>query len=107
MFKNKTSDLDQDVIDDSSALSAASPVPCPAMGRRKSKRNAPQKRKAIEPLDTNFNCPFCNHERSCEVKMVKATNTGRIQCNVCMEDYQVRVPTLRSIFRCSGDNFVS
>lgn len=39
------------------------------MGRRKSKRKPPPKRKAIEPLDQQFNCPFCNHEKSCEVKM--------------------------------------
>ncbi len=25
------------------------------------------RKKAIEPLDTMFNCPFCNHEKSCEV----------------------------------------
>ena len=40
-----------------------------AMGRRKSKRKPPSKKKAIQPLDTQFNCPFCNHEKSCEVKM--------------------------------------
>jgi len=39
------------------------------MGRRKSKRKPPPKRKNIEPLDQQFNCPFCNHEKSCEVKM--------------------------------------
>ncbi|GBP63303.1 Transcription elongation factor 1 homolog [Eumeta japonica] len=39
------------------------------MGRRKSKRKPPPKRKAIEPLDQQFNCPFCNHEKSCEVKI--------------------------------------
>ena len=39
------------------------------MGRRKSKRKPPQKRKAIMPLDQQFNCPFCNHEKSCETKL--------------------------------------
>lgn len=39
------------------------------MGRRKSKRKPPPKRRAIQPLDQMFNCPFCNHEKSCEVKM--------------------------------------
>nr|NP_001104425.2 uncharacterized protein Dmel_CG40228, isoform F [Drosophila melanogaster]EDP28090.2 uncharacterized protein Dmel_CG40228, isoform F [Drosophila melanogaster] len=34
------------------------------MGRRKSKRKPPPKRKNIEPLDQQFNCPFCNHEKS-------------------------------------------
>ncbi len=60
------------------------------MGRRKSKRGPGPKRKALQPLETMFNCPFCNHEKSCEVKMEKTRNTGRIQCNVCMEDFQVR-----------------
>merc|ERR1712071_173204 len=41
------------------------------MGKKKSKRKPPTKRKAIEPLDTQFNCPFCNHEKSCEVKIDK------------------------------------
>uniref|UniRef100_A0A0K8UGF5 Transcription elongation factor 1 homolog n=1 Tax=Bactrocera latifrons TaxID=174628 RepID=A0A0K8UGF5_BACLA len=39
------------------------------MGRRKSKRKPPPKKKNIEPLDQQFNCPFCNHEKSCEVKI--------------------------------------
>eukprot|EP00094_Tigriopus_californicus_P012118 TCALIF_11710-PA protein Name:"Similar to CG40228 Transcription elongation factor 1 homolog (Drosophila melanogaster)" AED:0.17 eAED:0.17 QI:0/0/0/0.5/1/1/2/0/87 len=59
------------------------------MGRRKSKRTAGPKRKNLEALDVLFNCPFCNHERSCEVKMEKTKNTGRIQCNICLEDFQL------------------
>lgn len=39
------------------------------MGRKKSKRQAPVRKKNIIPLDTQFTCPFCNHEKSCEVKM--------------------------------------
>ena len=57
------------------------------MGRRKSKRKPPPKARN-EPLDTLFNCPFCNHEKSCEVKMEKTKNTGNIKCMVCMEDFQ-------------------
>lgn len=61
------------------------------MGRRKSKRKPPPKRKAIEPLDLQFNCPFCNHEKSCEVKMDKGRNTAKITCRVCLEDYQATI----------------
>lgn len=79
------------------------------MGRRKSKRKPPSKRKAIEPLDQQFNCPFCNHEKSCDVKMFvcsklyfsllisllcsrdKGRNTARITCRVCMEDFQTTI----------------
>ena len=39
------------------------------MGRRRKARKAPPKQKRIVPLDNFFNCPFCNHEKSCEVKM--------------------------------------
>ncbi|KAI6230521.1 Transcription elongation factor 1-like protein [Aphelenchoides fujianensis] len=39
------------------------------MAKKKSKRKAPTKAKIIEPLDTQFNCPFCNHEKVCEVKL--------------------------------------
>merc|ERR1712154_13072 len=42
-------------------------------------------------LDTMFDCPFCNHEKGCEVKMEKTKNTGRIQCTVCNEDFQAAI----------------
>ena len=61
------------------------------MGRRKSKRKPPAKRKAIEPLDVMFNCPFCNHEKSCEVKMDKSKNAAKIQCTICLEDFQATI----------------
>jgi len=57
------------------------------MAKRKSKRKAPTKRKALEPLDVQFNCPFCNHEKSCEVKMDRCKNVGRIFCRICLEEY--------------------
>jgi transcription elongation factor Elf1 len=58
------------------------------MGRRKSKRKAPTKKNGIVPLDTMFTCPFCNHEKSCEVKLEKDKNVGTITCGVCSEDFQ-------------------
>jgi len=58
------------------------------MAKKKSKRKAPTGRKALEPLDLQFNCPFCNHEKSCEVKMDRTRNTGRITCRICLEDFQ-------------------
>ncbi|UYV67132.1 ELOF1 [Cordylochernes scorpioides] len=61
------------------------------MGRRRSKRKPPPKKKAIEPLETLFNCPFCNHEKSCEVKMDRQRNTGKISCRVCLEDFQTNI----------------
>ncbi|KJH49782.1 putative zinc binding domain DUF701 [Dictyocaulus viviparus] len=72
------------------------------MGRRKSKRKPPPKAKAVEPLETQFNCPFCNHERVCEVKMTnnariresfrdRERNVGFISCRVCSEDFQTPI----------------
>ncbi|RWS27613.1 transcription elongation factor 1-like isoform X1 [Leptotrombidium deliense] len=58
------------------------------MAKRKSKRKPPSKRKALEPLETQFNCPFCNHEKSCDVKMDRQRNLGRISCRICLEDFQ-------------------
>jgi len=61
------------------------------MGRRKKANKPPPKRKAIEPLDTQFTCPFCNHEKACEVKLEKARNTGIISCRVCSESFQTSI----------------
>lgn len=61
------------------------------MGRRKSKRKPPAKRKNIEKLDVFFNCPFCNHEKSCEVKLDRTRGTGMIACGVCNEDFQTTI----------------
>ncbi|XP_064386819.1 transcription elongation factor 1 homolog [Halichondria panicea] len=63
------------------------------MGRRKSKRKAPTKKRA-GPLDSQFTCPFCNHERSCEVDMDRQRNTGTISCRVCLEDFQTTITYL-------------
>lgn len=41
------------------------------MGRRRSRRKPPPKNKLVEPLPTNFACPFCNHEKSCEGNRLK------------------------------------
>ncbi|VDM05822.1 unnamed protein product [Schistocephalus solidus] len=72
------------------------------MGRRRSSRKPPPKRKIIEALPKQFNCPFCNHERSCEVEMQvtflnlkldrnRDRGTGYVQCRICLEDYQCPV----------------
>ena len=60
------------------------------MGRRKSKRQAPPRRNMLV-LDQIFDCPFCNHEKSCDVNMDKERNTGRVQCTKCFEDFQAKI----------------
>ncbi|VDL17547.1 unnamed protein product [Hymenolepis diminuta] len=64
------------------------------MGRRKSSRKPPQKAKVIEPLPKQFNCPFCNHERSCEVEIDRERRTGYVKCSICLEDYQTSINAL-------------
>jgi transcription elongation factor Elf1 len=58
------------------------------MGRRKSNRKPAPKKKLLQPLEKVFTCPFCNHEKSCDVKMELEKNTAYIKCNVCSEDFQ-------------------
>ncbi|KAK0166700.1 hypothetical protein PV327_004190 [Microctonus hyperodae] len=60
------------------------------MGRKKSKRKPPPKKKAILPLDTQFSCPFCNHENACEVIMDKIRQIAQVSCRVCAEEYQTK-----------------
>ncbi|XP_065183255.1 transcription elongation factor 1 homolog [Sycon ciliatum] len=64
------------------------------MGKRKSKRKPPPKRKLTGNLSKVFNCPFCNHESSCEVVMDRARSTGIISCRVCLEDFQTSITYL-------------
>ncbi|KAH8405058.1 hypothetical protein KR222_007573 [Zaprionus bogoriensis] len=64
------------------------------MGRRKSKRKPPPKRKNIQNLQKQFNCPFCNHNNCCDVTMDKQRNLGRITCRVCKEFFQTPIISL-------------
>ncbi|KAL6477073.1 hypothetical protein MHYP_G00155720 [Metynnis hypsauchen] len=64
------------------------------MARRKSKRKPPPKKKMTGNLDTQFTCPFCNHEKSCDVKMERNRNTGIISCSVCLEEFQTPITYL-------------
>ena len=60
-------------------------------GTQKNKWKPPPKRKAIEPFDLQFNCPFCSHEKSCEVKMDNGRNIAKITCRVCLEEYHATI----------------
>jgi len=57
------------------------------MGRRRSKRKPPPKRKMIEDLPSTFTCPFCNSENSCEVDLDQTKRIGMINCSVCLEQF--------------------
>uniref|UniRef100_A0A8D2DJ21 Transcription elongation factor 1 homolog n=1 Tax=Sciurus vulgaris TaxID=55149 RepID=A0A8D2DJ21_SCIVU len=64
------------------------------MGRRKSKRKPPHKKKMTGTLETLVTCPFCNHEKSCDVKMDCDHNTRVISCTVCLEEFQTPITYL-------------
>ncbi|CAF0849592.1 unnamed protein product [Adineta steineri] len=62
-----------------------------SMGKRKSKRKPPPKQKRIEALAAVFPCPFCSHDRSCEVKVDRKANVGTIECRMCQEAYSTSI----------------
>lgn len=64
------------------------------MGRRTPKRKLRPKKKLTGTLETQFTCPFCNHEKSCEVKMDRARKTAVISCMVCLDEFQTRITNL-------------
>ncbi|XP_061829324.1 transcription elongation factor 1 homolog [Nerophis lumbriciformis] len=80
-----------DVVEDETPLGSCQTR---QMGRRKSKRKPPPKKKMTGNLDTQFTCPFCNHEKSCDVKMERTRNTGIISCSVCLEEFQTPITYL-------------
>uniref|UniRef100_A0A5S6QV99 Transcription elongation factor 1 homolog n=1 Tax=Trichuris muris TaxID=70415 RepID=A0A5S6QV99_TRIMR len=62
------------------------------MGKRRSRRKTVPKINPVRrQLDTVFNCPFCNHEKSCEAIMDRNRNVGRIECRVCKESFQADI----------------
>ncbi|OBS77859.1 hypothetical protein A6R68_19751 [Neotoma lepida] len=60
------------------------------MGRSKSKWKPPLKKRMTDILETQFTCPFCNHKKSCDVKMDRAPNTGVIFCTATENNKQGR-----------------
>ncbi|KAI1710507.1 transcription elongation factor [Ditylenchus destructor] len=47
----------------------------------------PRLSRPTQPLPTEFNCPFCNAEKVCEVKIDKVRRVGTISCRKCLEDF--------------------
>ncbi|CAF1099644.1 unnamed protein product [Rotaria sp. Silwood1] len=61
------------------------------MGRKKSKRQPRKSMKRIQTLPTVFECPFCNHESSCDVKFDRRKQRAQILCRICSETYETDV----------------
>ena len=57
-------------------------------GSKKATKPTPK----VKPkLDTCFNCPFCSHQKSVEIKMNRKGLVGTLSCRVCGVDYQMRI----------------
>nr|XP_034373602.1 transcription elongation factor 1 homolog [Arvicanthis niloticus] len=63
------------------------------MGRRKPKWKPTQK-KMTGTLETQFTCPFCNHQKSCDVKMDRARKIAVISCIVCLDEFHTPITHL-------------
>jgi transcription elongation factor Elf1 len=52
--------------------------------------------KVKSKLAKTFNCPFCSHARTVEVKLNKKGQVGTLACRVCGVDFQMRINHLHS-----------
>jgi len=59
-------------------------------GKRKSRKKPPQKKSINRKLSTLFNCPFCNHDRSVDVKINHKEAKAVLKCNKCGESYETQ-----------------
>lgn len=62
------------------------------MGKRKS--SAPVAKKATPKLDTTFNCPFCNSNKSVHCVIDLDRELGEVYCNLCSNRYRNRITHL-------------
>ncbi|KAK3110352.1 hypothetical protein LTR53_015432 [Teratosphaeriaceae sp. CCFEE 6253] len=58
------------------------------MGKRKKSSRTPVGPKKREALQTNFKCPFCNHESSVTISIDKKNYIGMVDCRNCLLHYQ-------------------
>ncbi|KAI9204960.1 uncharacterized protein BJ171DRAFT_504237 [Polychytrium aggregatum] len=62
------------------------------MGKRKSSRKPPSKVRLT--LDREFNCLFCNHEKSVSTKLDFNSNVGYLSCKACNVKFQAIINAL-------------
>jgi len=59
-----------------------------SQGKRKKSSRKPSGPKKRGPLDTQFTCLFCNHEKAIQVKLDKKAGIGDLYCKVCGQKFQ-------------------
>ena len=62
------------------------------MGKRKSRQV--QSKGPAPKVDTVFNCPFCCHSNSVEVKLNRRDGKGQLRCRICTVSYEKRMGPL-------------
>jgi transcription elongation factor Elf1 len=63
------------------------------MGKRKSK--ATKIMKAPPPkVEKVFDCPFCHHQKTVEVKLQRPQKKATLKCRICRKPYEVRINQL-------------
>ncbi|KXS18813.1 Elf1-domain-containing protein [Gonapodya prolifera JEL478] len=62
------------------------------MGKRRAKRKAPTRTKVV--LDREFNCPFCNHEKSIDIKLDRPNKVATLTCRTCGVGWQTKITSL-------------
>ena len=62
------------------------------MGKRKSRQV--QSKGPAPKVDTVFDCPYCSHRQTIEVKMVRKDGFGKLHCRVCTVKFQKRLGPL-------------
>ena len=71
------------------------------MGKRKSK--APPPKKVQPKLDTQFTCPFCNHDKSVTAKLDFQQYKGLVECSVCGQKYACTIDDLSAAIDVYSD----
>ena len=67
-------------------------APRRGMGKRKS--SAPPPKKVAPKVDTQFTCPFCNHDKSVVARLDKTSEKGMVECVVCGQRYTCNITHL-------------
>ncbi|KAF9532997.1 hypothetical protein CPB83DRAFT_784330 [Crepidotus variabilis] len=58
------------------------------MGKRKKAARKPGGGKMKVPLDTQFTCIFCHHDKSVTVRIDRKEGVAQLVCRVCDQRYQ-------------------
>ena len=62
------------------------------MGKRKSSKPPPKKKKP--KLDSTFNCPFCNSNKSVGADFDYERNIATVSCGICAVTYSTPIDPL-------------